>query len=96
MKKSIIVLLSAALMLCCVDSINAQSFGGKSTKKKVSKVIKAPKVPKATKSKSTKAVTKKGKGFTSKIIDAGARGFGGQLGREAAKSVVKTVKEAIK
>lgn len=92
MKRFFIILLALLVFAGASDTVVCKSsFKGKKSKAKTTNV-------KPVKSTTTKSNTtpKKGTGLTKKIVDAGARGFGGQLGRDAAKGVVKKVKEVVK
>lgn len=75
-----------------------QSFGGKSKTKFKSGKISVPRSAKSvSKSKKLTKVTtpKRGKSILGKIGDAATRGYGWQLGKEAARETIKGAKKIL-
>lgn len=108
MKKRIVIFALILATFFCFSDLNAKSFGKTKTKATTSRKAKAPrkeKAPKIEKSYSSgsnvivkeKIVrvpsARKEKGMLSKIGDAATRGYGWQLGKEAAKETIKGAKK---
>jgi hypothetical protein len=101
MKSKLLIYFVLILIVFADFPVSAQSFGGKKTKSASSKKLKIPRkesveksilTDKIVKEKVVKSTPKK-KGILSKIGDAATRGYGWQLGKEAAKETIKGVKK---
>jgi hypothetical protein len=109
MRFKIFSLILIALIFIQIMPVNSQSFGKSRSKATKTTKLKKESIPRAkkekivsnelsgttvTKSKEKTSTTKtKEKGMMSKMKDAAARGYGWQLGKEAARETIKGAKK---